>query len=957
MAVDDLSRRVLYVGDGSSTEFAFNFVVFVATDVAVYTQDEEGEDKLISPSNYTVTLNENQDTNPGGVVVFNSAPADEAVIAVVSAVPETQPMVLTTYDGFDPEVLNKSADRAVSLIQQLSDDVSRAIRLPRTSQKTATVAYAELVESAEKANEALALMGETITAAAAVKTALESAGDVTGATPVTAAGTAETQTVAGWCADIVSVKNGESAFASEGGTAARSPAERFSDVTNAKDFGAKGDGIEDDTVALNAALTAAAGKRLYVPAGTFLTTTGLRIPSNTTVAGAGIGATIIKLADSAPSAVNAVTNAANQWNHKSDQASIEAAQAANSGNANICLKDLTVDGNGRREVEGYSGCAVQFCNVDGLIIENVEACNGRLHCIDIASAAYAEGDIAGVDYYVGASQNVTISNAVCHDSVNDDALTTHFSHDINIYSPKIYRTVPIESSSSHGLELDDGTYRVNVYGGHVTGYNCGLQVKAHQAQTYAPHDIQVNGLTCEGNLLNFWITHSKTYPTGGTPIRNLTLTACTSVNPTNPAIKSGVSYYASHTQHLYLCDVSGGTIENFRIVDSGQITNQFGAIWLNGWTERVKFTGLFVEGYAADSSGVVYAPGDDGAKDVSFENTTLLNCLGGYGWYLGQMSNTGGRISIDEVRAVRESGTTALVHLLYGESFIGKGSLTIRNVSDYAGYAGIVGETVNGSPGNLALVQPSPDEAAFTNGTETLWQRANTSGGNAGTPTITRAIGYAIGSQNVGYGDGVAYGFRFMPAGGASNDVAYVGATKYSGTDADLGHHVVVATRTNTDDAPVIRWTFRYNGMLWPATDGVYSVGEAAHRASEIFAATGTINTSDERLKQDITEIPEAVLEAWGEVQFVQFRFKDSVERKGDNARLHCGLIAQRIKAVFDAHGLDAFRYGLLCHDAWEADEGHAEAGDRYSIRYDEALALECAYQRWRLEKLEEKLG
>ena len=104
MAVDDLSRRVLYVGDGSSTEFAFNFVVFVATDVAVYTKDEEGEDKLISPSNYTVTLNENQDNNPGGVVKFNSAPADEAVIAVVSAVPETQPMVLTTYDGFDPEV-------------------------------------------------------------------------------------------------------------------------------------------------------------------------------------------------------------------------------------------------------------------------------------------------------------------------------------------------------------------------------------------------------------------------------------------------------------------------------------------------------------------------------------------------------------------------------------------------------------------------------------------------------------------------------------------------------------------------------------------------------------------------------------------------------------------------------------------------------------------------------------
>jgi hypothetical protein len=30
-------------------------------------------------------------------------------------------------------------------------------------------------------------------------------------------------------------------------------------------------------------------------------------------------------------------------------------------------------------------------------------------------------------------------------------------------------------------------------------------------------------------------------------------------------------------------------------------------------------------------------------------------------------------------------------------------------------------------------------------------------------------------------------------------------------------------------------------------------------------------------------------------------------------------------------------------------------AGDRYGIRYSEALALECAYQRWRLDKLEAK--
>ena len=31
-------------------------------------------------------------------------------------------------------------------------------------------------------------------------------------------------------------------------------------------------------------------------------------------------------------------------------------------------------------------------------------------------------------------------------------------------------------------------------------------------------------------------------------------------------------------------------------------------------------------------------------------------------------------------------------------------------------------------------------------------------------------------------------------------------------------------------------------------------------------------------------------------------------------------------------------------------------AGDRYGIRYEEALALEAAYQRWRMDKLEAAL-
>ena len=125
---------------------------------------------------------------------------------------------------------------------------------------------------------------------------------------------------------------------------------------------------------------------------------------------------------------------------------------------------------------------------------------------------------------------------------------------------------------------------------------------------------------------------------------------------------------------------------------------------------------------------------------------------------------------------------------------------------------------------------------------------------------------------------------------------------------------------------------------------------------------------------------------AWGRVGFKQYRFKEAVEKKGADARLHVGVIAQHILAAFEAEGLDATKYGIVCHDSWEDqyeyetvtdqeavldEKGNVvtpekthqvkrfvkTAGDVYTVRYEEALALEAAYQRWRLKKIEEALA
>ena len=164
------------------------------------------------------------------------------------------------------------------------------------------------------------------------------------------------------------------------------------------------------------------------------------------------------------------------------------------------------------------------------------------------------------------------------------------------------------------------------------------------------------------------------------------------------------------------------------------------------------------------------------------------------------------------------------------------------------------------------------------------------------------------------------------------------------------------------------------------------NLGTASFLWKEVFAANATINTSDERLKQNIEDIDERVFRAWAKVNFIQYKFKDAVAKKGENARIHFGVIAQRVKEAFESEGLDGFKYGLLCYDEWKDEyedneiidkpaeydedgneiapaETHVEkklvraAGNAYGIRYSEALALECAYQRWRLEQVENKLS
>lgn len=140
---------------------------------------------------------------------------------------------------------------------------------------------------------------------------------------------------------------------------------------------------------------------------------------------------------------------------------------------------------------------------------------------------------------------------------------------------------------------------------------------------------------------------------------------------------------------------------------------------------------------------------------------------------------------------------------------------------------------------------------------------------------------------------------------------------------------------------------------LTPGSDGSYNLGNGALRWNTVYAVTGTINTSDENEKTDINSISSAEAKVANKLKSLvkSFKFKDAVDKKGNGARIHFGVIAQDVISAFKSEGLDPFKYGLVCFDKWDSSEERKDedgnireesyqSGQRYGVRYDELFAF-----------------
>ncbi len=127
-----------FTGNGVTTTFPFTYKVFDAADVQVVqmTISTGVETTLTIVTDYNITLNGDQDSNPGGNIVLVTALLALYTLTATSNIANLQPTDLTNQGGFYPEVITDALDRAAIQIQQINDDVTRSIKAPLSDDLT-----------------------------------------------------------------------------------------------------------------------------------------------------------------------------------------------------------------------------------------------------------------------------------------------------------------------------------------------------------------------------------------------------------------------------------------------------------------------------------------------------------------------------------------------------------------------------------------------------------------------------------------------------------------------------------------------------------------------------------------------------------------------------------------------------------------------------------------------------
>jgi hypothetical protein len=344
MTVTTNTNKVQALGNGVTTAFPYPFRIYSASDLVVTsTVIATGVDTtLVLNTDYTVT---GAGSYNGGNVVMTTAPADGTRITVRRVLTVTQGTDLRNQGGYFAETHEDVFDRQTMVDQQQQEEIDRSFKLPDTASGVSSTLPLPTARRALVWNaDGSALVNSSVDPDAAATQAAASAGAAAISANAASSSAAEAAaTFAEFDARFLGAKATDPTTNNEGGaleagalyfnttdstlrlydganwsevgatlddgevttpkladgavTAAKLGDDvSFTTAINVMDHGATGDGVADDTTALNAAYAAAKAIKgqVFLPVGTYRFTSQLVFDGSVDVLGENSEYTILK---------------------------------------------------------------------------------------------------------------------------------------------------------------------------------------------------------------------------------------------------------------------------------------------------------------------------------------------------------------------------------------------------------------------------------------------------------------------------------------------------------------------------------------------------------------------------------------------------------------------------------------------------------------------------------------
>ena len=149
MTVSTTTRRVSYMGDGTTTSFPVPFRFDDPTHLHVVVTDALGSETVQTLNiHYTVT---GAGLPTGGTLTMSVAPAVQTTLSIKRIIPRLQSVDFTPFDPFPAETQERIADKLTMITQEDADDLDRALVVPESDAQVGAMVLPSVIDRAGRA--------------------------------------------------------------------------------------------------------------------------------------------------------------------------------------------------------------------------------------------------------------------------------------------------------------------------------------------------------------------------------------------------------------------------------------------------------------------------------------------------------------------------------------------------------------------------------------------------------------------------------------------------------------------------------------------------------------------------------------------------------------------------------------------------------------------------------------